>query len=232
MAQPIKDALAKHYGACLVPTSQKRCVHCEGKVMTRQNKYDRDLFSVFLLGYWPILPCSIIQHELFHTPALLRAIVVLGQLVEVHQLLQRADDLAKAAPSGRVGVPALLHDVIVNVSGPGNVGNLLRELQPVAGLDLRDDLFDRHSGVGLLTEREDLPQDDAVAPDVRLHGEASVLEVLYGHPLPWDVVPEPFLVPDVVVERFRKAEVAHLGDVTLVAGNQDVSGSLDEKSQH
>ena len=71
--------------------------------MTRQNKYDWDLFSVFLLGYWPILPCSIIQHELFHTPALLRAIVVLGQLVEVHQLLQRADDLAKAAPSGRVG---------------------------------------------------------------------------------------------------------------------------------
>jgi len=39
-------------------------------------------------------------------------------------------------------------------------------------------------------------------------------------------MPEAFLVSDVVVERFREAEVADLCDVALGSGNEDVSGSL------
>ena len=39
-------------------------------------------------------------------------------------------------------------------------------------------------------------------------------------------MPEPLFVADVVIKRFREAEVAHLGNVALCAGYENVSGSL------
>lgn len=123
-----------------------------------------------------LTPIHTLQTATFLLQFILVCNPILKILKRLHQFLV---NIREPNPVPRFGLPAIPHEFA------DEGGTVVGRYQHDALQDQFDYLLVGVAVIGLLAETVDLPQDDAVGPNVRFEGEAAVEDALGGHPPNW-----------------------------------------------